>query len=101
MYFSVSLLYVAERENNDAPLWEERIILVNAVDEVEAEVKAKQYALEEEVSYKTDNGSTVKWVFRQIERIYMIDDELVDGAELFSRFLRDSEVKSMLKPFDE
>ncbi|MEJ2365322.1 MAG: DUF4288 domain-containing protein [Deltaproteobacteria bacterium] len=101
MYFSVSLLYEAVRENNDAPLWEERIILINAIDEVEAEGKAKQYAHKEEISYETGNGSRVKWVFRQVERIYMIDDELGDGAEVFSRFLRDSEVKSMLTPFDE
>jgi hypothetical protein len=40
-------------------------------------------------------------VFDRVERIYAIEPEsLADGTELFSRFLRDSEVASLLTPFE-
>jgi len=53
------------------------------------------------VSYRTSSGA-VTWVFERVDRVYGIDRELLaDGTEWFSRFLRDSEVTSLLTPFDD
>jgi hypothetical protein len=47
-------------------------------------------------------GDTVKWTFIQNERVYQIEDEkLKNGKELFLKFLHDSEVKSILTPFED
>ena len=42
MYYSVNLMYKSERTDSEPLLWEERIILVSAIDEIEAEEKAKK-----------------------------------------------------------
>lgn len=42
MYYSVNLMYKSESTDSEPPLWEERIILVSAIDEIEAEEKAKK-----------------------------------------------------------
>ena len=48
-----------------------------------------------------ENG-VVSWTFETIERVYLIEDEeLHNGSEVFSRFLRDAEVKSLLTPFSD
>jgi hypothetical protein len=53
-------------------------------------------------SYKTVEGDVATWVFDSVSSTYRIEDaELSDGTELFSRFLRDSEVSSLKTPFDD
>ena len=101
MYYSANILFKSEGSDTEEPLWEERILLVAALDELEAEEKARNYAIKNEVEYKVTGNASVVWKFYQIERVYLIDDELEDGAELFSRFLRNSEVESLLTPFDD
>ena len=101
MLYSVSLLYKSDRSDKRTPLWEESIILVNAMDEDEASEKANVFAKSKETSFENKSGVTIKWTFAQIERVCEITDPMEDNCELFSRFLRDSEVKSLLTPFDE
>ncbi|MCP4553581.1 MAG: DUF4288 domain-containing protein [Bacteroidetes bacterium] len=99
MYFSVSLLF---KQISSNPLWEERIILIDADSEEDAHRKGELIGNQEAVSYKA-KGTIVEWRFECIERVYVIevDNEVKNGTELFSRFLRDSEVKSLLTPFDD
>lgn len=40
------------------------------------------------------------WSFDRVERVVLVDAEIGHGTELFSRVLRDSEVMSMLQPFN-
>lgn len=94
-------MYKSERGDSQSPLWEERIVLVFAIDENEAKQKATALATEYESEYTVLGGAKVKWKFHQIERVFSIDDDLKDGAELFSRFLRNDEAKSILTPFDD
>lgn len=82
-------------------LWEESIVLINALDEAQAEILAKRIAAES-FAYKTLDGSEVRWTFDSIERVYSIEAEnLVHGVELFSRFLKPREVESLKEPFEE
>lgn len=94
-------MYKSERGDSQSPLWEERIVLVSAIDEKEAKEKATALATEYESEFTVSGGAKVKWNFHQIERVFSIDDNLQDGAELFSRFLRNDEAESILTPFDD
>lgn len=101
MFYSVSLMYKSERTDSEPPLWEERIILVSAIDKAEAEEKAQRMAKEYEATFAASGSVDIEWNFYQIERIHAIDDAIKDGAELFSRFLRASEAESILTPFED
>ena len=100
MWYSVNLLFKGSREASDSePLWEETIRLVEAETEADAQRKAEAIALRDETSYST-RGDRVSWRFDRVERVCAIED-LKDGCELFSRFLRDAEVASLLTPFGD
>lgn len=103
MKYSVSiLLHTSPVDAPDAhQLWEERILLIFADDEEEANQKAEAIARKHEFNYENVEGNMLTVKFECIERTCLIDDELVDGCEIFSRFLRDSEARSLLEPFDE
>lgn len=106
MWFSASLLLKAahEGEAQPEPLWEETIVLLQARDETDATVQAEQLGKSKEHEYEVAEPSRhlVKWKFVRVERVCSIDEEdLGSGTELFSRFLRSSEVASLLTPFGE
>ncbi len=101
--YSVSLLFKSEhaKKPDTDPLWEERIVLVKANSEEDAKRDGLRIGKQAEHEYAVI-GDTVRWTFVQNERVYQIEDEnLKNGTELFSRFLRDSEVKSILTPFED
>jgi hypothetical protein len=103
MWYAANLLFKRTRASSPGGelLWEESIRLVKAESEEEAQMLAQQLGQSERVSYETSDGVVV-WTFDRVERIYAIESEsLVSGTELFSRFLRDSEVASLLTPFDD
>lgn len=83
-------------------LWEERIIIVQGDSVNAAESLARNWAVQQETAYGVEGGDAVQWSFEQIERVVEIDsDELASCTEVFSRFLHESEVRSLLTPFDE
>ena|SRR5712671_1527531 len=101
MWFCVSTLSVAERSGSDQqePIWEEQLFLVNAEDQNEARSKAEVFGKREHCTYKVQGGSTVTWKFHSTGKIYELPvQELADGAEVFSRFLKGSEVRSLAQP---
>jgi hypothetical protein len=102
MWYAASLLFKGSRSpaSDVAPLWQESVRLISASSEDEARTKAQRLGHAELVTYEVGDG-TLTWVFDQIERIHAIDElALVDGTEVFSRFLRDTEVASLLTPFN-
>src|SRR5437879_3684838 len=102
MWFAVNLLFESVHfpRADDQPLWEERLVLIQAPNESEAEQKGARLGKDEEHEYESATGDHVRWAFRRVERVYPIEAEtLGDGTELFARFLRCSEVVSLLTPF--
>lgn len=103
MWYTASLLFKSTRSKpeNGEPIWEESIRLIEADSGGDARRKATELGRRSEVSYPVEGSDSTKWTFVQVERICEIDAEiLADGVEVFSRFLRSSEVESILKPID-
>lgn len=104
MWFCAALLRVAERNGKrDAnSLWEEQFVLVESVDEQQASKLVQERYGHDQAPYKNNKGDLIAWKFVAIERVYAIEQQtLNNGTEVFSRFLRDSEVQSLLTPFSE
>jgi len=102
MWYAASLLFESVHNSRSQPdaLWEEKIVLLQAGSEEEARRQANQLGKEEEHAYTAAEGDHVQWTYRRIERLCAIDaTTLQAGTELFSRFLRASEVTSLLTPF--
>jgi hypothetical protein len=103
MWFAASIFYRGQHQHlgSEHDLWEESIVLVEANDETQAELHAERIA-RESFAYKTATSDEMRWVFDSVDRVYSIGDaQLRHGDELFSRFLRPSEVTSLKTPFAE
>src|ERR1039457_4205151 len=103
MWHAVSLFFVADhlQHPKENPLWEEQIILIDSLTDEEAKHKAETFGKASQHSYSNADGETVNWRFVKVERACPIEPKtLVSGTELFSRFLRDGEAKSLLTGFN-
>jgi len=103
MWVSANLLFSAEQdgEQESERIWEERIVLFESSGNDSVKSKAEAYGRAAEHEYRTIEGHLLKWKFQRVERCFEIEsDGLIEGTEVFSRFLRDSEVKSLLRKFE-
>lgn len=104
MWYTANLLFksVHSPTSSKDALWEESIRLIEAETREQAMEKANILGKAAEVSYPIQSDDSTKWTFVKVERVVEIDGQkLKDGAEVFSRFLRESEVQSLLTPFDD
>ncbi len=103
MWYAVNILYRSEHIPTETKptIWEESILLIEAGSEEEARSEGERIARAGTHTYEVEDGLVI-WSFEQIERVCSIDrEELRSGTEVFSRFLRDSEVRSLLTRFDD
>jgi hypothetical protein len=104
MWFCASVMKIAERNGKRGTdsLWEEQFVLIEADGEEVAHKEAETLASRREAPYKNDKGELISWQFVKVERVYTISEEkLRSGVEVFSRFLRHSEAKSLMTRFEE
>jgi len=103
MWFTANILMECLSSDPTAkPFWEESIILIQAADEDEARKKGEETGKKAEHEYDAISGDHIKWVFDRVADIYeLVPNKLEEGTEVFSRFLRDSEVKSLSRPFED
>jgi len=104
MWFCAAILKVAERDGQRKAdsLWEEQFFLIQTDNESLALKEAERLAGRREAPYRNEKGELISWQFVKVDRVYAIPDEdLHSGMEVFSRFLRDSEAKSLMTPFEE
>ena len=102
MKFAVTVYVRGERADDSEPTWELRILSVDAMTEGEASEKAADFARNSEVEYLAGDGVGIRWRFVAIGQIQGFDpEELGDGSEILSMFLKNQEAVSMLASFDE
>jgi hypothetical protein len=104
MWFSACLLFenVGQSRPSSENVWEERIVVLNAETVEEAEQHGRAVGMGSEHNYVTATGEAITCKFRHVERVYAIGaDEIDHETVVFSRFLRDSEVQSLLTPFPD
>ena len=102
MWYSASLFYSGTREATTAedPLWEERIVLLEADGEEEAELEAKRLGIEGEHEYRAVDDVLVLWRFEGLSRLFPMLDEPKHGLEVFARYMTKAEAISLRKPLD-
>jgi len=104
MWFCAAIFKVAERDGKRRTdsLWEEQFFLLDSASEDQALKEAEKLGKRQEAPYRNEKGELISWQFVKVYRVYAIpDEELNSGTEVFSRFLRDSEAKSLMTPFEE
>lgn len=103
MWYSVSVLLkaVAVNRSNKTMLWEEIILLLEAETDEDAVALAEPMGRMREHGYVSAEGDTIHWRFQQVLSVCEIGNDLDSGKELFSRYLRDSTVQSLLTPFPD
>ncbi len=86
--------------DGDEALFEDRIILVRAVDEEDAERKAASAGKKAEHEYRNVYGDTVVWAFREVLDVVPIyDSDLAHGSEVYSHLIRSHEVEQLRNRF--
>ena len=103
MWYSVSMLRkaVAVNRSDETVLWEEMILLMEADSADDAAAQAEPIGRMREHKYVSAEGDTIHWTFQRILSVCEIGDTLTSGKELFSRYLRDCTVQSLLTPFPD
>jgi Domain of unknown function (DUF4288) len=104
MWYSAALFFQGVSQTHRAveTLWEEKLLLIDADSAEKAQSIAEQIGRASEHAYTSATQEDICWTFVCVERVYEIMDVgIKNGTELFSRFLRDSEARSLMTPFDD
>ena len=107
IWFSVRLIFESLHpdENSGERLFEDRIILVRAVTEEEAQEKAEAFGKAAKEDYKNVHGKRVQWVFKEILDVVYLpwEDNIGDGSEVYYAFLTEKrleQLRQILEPFE-
>ncbi|MFD0320122.1 DUF4288 domain-containing protein [Lysobacter gummosus] len=103
-WFAASALFEGRHTGKSAHenLWQESIYTIQGISLSDAEVMAREIAISNEHSYQNSDGEEIKWTFVRLERIYELQADVIEnGTEIFSRFLKASEVASFSVNFDD
>jgi hypothetical protein len=105
MWYSVSLLFKSVHLNlppEQDYLWEESIFLVRAAGKEEAHQAGERIGKEQEHEYVSATGDLVRWTFTRVESVCeILDEQISDGTEVFSRFLDSREITVLLGSTDD
>jgi hypothetical protein len=71
-------------EGNHTPQFDEQIRLISAPNSRHALEKAHEIGMAGAETFKNTSQKLVQWKFINVEELYQLD-EMIDGAELFSR----------------
>lgn len=104
MYYAPSILMKSvdtSSPSDEVRLWEDEIFLIVASDETEARLKAMELGKDAEHEYANNEGRVIRWVFDCVQNVYEIGEQQpTSGTEIFSRFLKPSEVESIKASFE-
>ena len=92
-FYIAILLYESVSESGEPgskePMYEESFVLLQASSEEEARNRALGHASQQCTSYENAEGERIRWSLRHVIDVsQVLDDELVDGAELYARYFK-------------
>jgi hypothetical protein len=95
MWFSIDVLFVRKHTDSSlGALLEECIYIIQASDEDTALRKGELLAHQQKCCFKVDDLNESNWEFDSIINVHeILDSELKDGSEIFSRFLTGEEAR--------
>ncbi len=83
-------------------VFEDKVIVVSASSEQEAESRGRQFGREAEHQYANSDGQPVSWVFREVLDVCSLsDDGLRDGSEVYYHFVGEADldaIRASLRP---
>lgn len=101
MWYSAALFFQGVRNGAPDDIWELEVILLQAESEADITAEAQQVGKDSEHEYKTVTGDQLRWVCRHVEHVYeLIEQDIKHGAEVYSQFLRERQVTSLLHGFN-
>lgn len=91
LFFICVAIYEATSNAPDSsPLYEERFTLVTAPSQEAAVAKANRLIASVTHRYRSVEGNEVAWTCKQVIDVApLVDNEFVDGAEIYGRYFRD------------
>jgi hypothetical protein len=89
--FAVPVLTRSIHEDGSSDLFEEKIFVVEACNTDEAAEAAQQLAIVESPEYEVADGSKVRWELWMTAEPRPMAEDLVSGAEIYSRRMRESD----------
>ncbi len=104
MWYSVSILLKGSLRSGHKleASWEEDIILCNTTSVKMAKKKAEIVGRGLECEYVTATGEYLRWKYDGILSINQLEtDNIEDSNVVFSRYLRDEEILSLKRPFED
>lgn len=81
-YIAKLIFRIVCGDGNHQAQFDEQLRLISAVNEDQAQEKARDIIQQEQIDFLNSHQQTVKWEFINITDLYKVD-ELKDGAELY------------------
>jgi hypothetical protein len=101
MWFTINLVFEGVHVGRAAKesVWEERLLLVWADNEDQAQQLGEARGRTDEHEYVSAAGERIHWQYRHVERVFPVEAATLEsGATMFSRFFRPAEIRSLLTP---
>lgn len=77
-------------------VWEENLRIYYAESWQDAEERAKQEAINNEIAYETNDGFLLTWKVHSVCLVNQLDLPIKEGEDIFYRSLTPSEASSLL-----
>ncbi|MBT2384609.1 DUF4288 domain-containing protein [Streptomyces sp. ISL-11] len=89
-YTAVLLCETSADAADHVPLFQESFVLIEAENAARARWKAAAHGRRLETAYENERGELITWKLRHVVDVNeVLDENLVDGAELYARHFRD------------
>ena len=93
------ILYETSSPSPDyKPLYEEDIVLIEAISKEDAENRAITHAQEQKGSYQNEDGETITNTFKSLIDVQLMEPELGHGSSLYTRYFHSYEAYARFEP---
>ena len=103
LWFSARLLFEAKHPDEEGldKVFEDRIVLLAADDEADAESKANSVGAKSRLEYRNEYGNRVIWEFIEVLDLVTLDtDDIGHGSELYSQFLDEQDLTAVRRSLE-